>query len=62
VYAKASQAAVFFTIDPTKKTEDSKSSLRLSPFGSVFKILLYNVLDFLIAILIPWIFGSSILK
>ena len=56
------QAARFFTVDPAKKGGESKIGLRLSPVGSLLKVVSYILIDFLIAILLPCLFGSSLLK
>lgn len=62
MYAKAVQMGSFFTVDASKKPGEGKMSLRLSPVGSVFKILFYTIIDYIIAVFLPCLFGCSLMK
>ena len=60
VYAKAVQTSQFFTVDLSKKSKEKKPNFKLSPFSSLLKLAFYYAIDFLIAFLLPWAFGSSL--
>ena len=60
VYAKAVQTSKFFTVDLSKKPEENKVNFKLSPISSLLKLTYYYAIDFLIAFILPCLFGSSL--
>lgn len=60
-YAKAVQAAKFFTVDLSKKPGDNKAHLQLSPITSLLKVLSCIMIDIFLACVLPWVFGYPIL-